>query len=83
MDMDKWKIIFALSFMKEGPAGLWKEAKMAGYKDKKPYGSWTDFKAELKKTFEPADVKEDVLTKLCLLWQTDTADDYIAKLQVL
>jgi len=69
--------------MKERTAGLWKETKMAEYEEGKPYGLWTDFKADLKKTFEPADVKGNALTKLCLLQQTDTVNDYTVKFQVL
>ena len=66
-DTDEKKIIFTLSFMKQGTAGLWKEAKMADHDAGTSYGMWTDFKVELKTNFEPANVKGDTLTKLHLL----------------
>ena len=73
-DTDKKKIIFTLSFMNQGTAGPWKEAKMADHDTGVFYGTWADFKVKLKKNFEPADFKGDTLTKLRLLQQSGTAE---------
>ena len=52
---DMMKIAFLLSFMDEGDASSWKEQFLEEAMSTSPhnYGTWTDFKRNLKEAFQP------------------------------
>ncbi|EGO03809.1 hypothetical protein SERLA73DRAFT_175460, partial [Serpula lacrymans var. lacrymans S7.3] len=54
---DKKKVYVALSYMKDGTAASWSEAKMTKYKDKNAYPTWADFMKMFTASFRTANVK--------------------------
>ncbi|EGO26992.1 hypothetical protein SERLADRAFT_436816 [Serpula lacrymans var. lacrymans S7.9] len=54
---DKKKVYVALSYMKDGTAASWSEAKMTEYKDKNAYPTWAEFMKTFTASFRTANVK--------------------------
>ena len=83
------KIIFVLSFMEGGTAGLWKnalieEAYSVGIDGAKVgFETFAAFVEKFKKAFEPLSPVQDAITKLKALQQMGLAEDYIATFQPL
>jgi hypothetical protein len=80
-DDDNKKVLFMLSYMKEGMAGHWKESFVHKYTNAAQElvtPSYNDFLLELKRTFEAADKEGDALTKLQTECMTgsETADQF-------
>ena len=70
--------MFALSFMKEGVAGLWKKSFWMQRENDATLGSWDNFKATLQKLFAPADKEGDAITKMQTTQMSGgTADKFI------
>jgi hypothetical protein len=61
---DNKKIMFALSLMKEGVAGLWKKSFWTQRENDATLGLWDDFKTNLQKSFASADKEGDAITKM-------------------
>ena len=81
---DKQKIIFILSFMKEGPAEEWKIAFMDKVNkdiNNPDYGTYQVFHSLLKKSFTPADSEGEALHKMKTLDMdtSESADEYVEK----
>ncbi|ESK85833.1 hypothetical protein Moror_2378, partial [Moniliophthora roreri MCA 2997] len=88
---DKDKILFTLSYMKEGQAAKWMKAKTDEYKkelqekeaepsDTKPEDqvhvtTWVEFLEEFKKAFRPLDIGTDARLKMKLLKQNKKSVD--------
>ena len=73
---DQKKIIFTLSFMKNGVAKMWKQHTA----EKATFGTWEEFKDTLKKSFTPANKKGDTITRMQTASMTGkTADEFIDK----
>ena len=84
-DTDKKKIIFALSYMKEGTAGPWKQNFWATEKldDQTAPWTWTRFKDTLKASFAPPDRPGEALTLLITERQGNrTVDEFIAEFKI-
>lgn len=81
-DTDKKKIIFALSYMKNGTAGAW---KLVFAKDHASgYGTWNEFKTSFRESFEPIDQEANTRLELDQLRQGNgNADDYVSKFKIL
>ena len=85
-DTSQKKIGYALSFMTDGDAKLWKdqylkESNKGNYLD---LGTWSDFKKSLKESFEPYDASGDAMEKIINLKKGDaTIKDHITKYKVL
>ena len=77
-DTDKKKIIFATSFMLEGPAGQWAiNLSDAAAATQGNYGTWADFKSEFKKKFITQDDKAGAIQELSTMKQgSKTADEF-------
>ena len=62
-DIDK--VIWATSFLREGPAGEWKKAKLQEGLAKTPpdVGTWTEFETDFTKTFISANIESDARQK--------------------
>ncbi|EGO24327.1 hypothetical protein SERLADRAFT_437938 [Serpula lacrymans var. lacrymans S7.9] len=54
---DKKKVYVALSYMKDGNATSWSEAKMTEYKEKNTYPTWADFMKTFTASFRTANIK--------------------------
>jgi hypothetical protein len=78
---DKKKILFVLSYMRGGTAGLWKDAFYTAKHTANRWGSFADLKTELMTAFSPSDKKGDARAKLKTLRMKGgmTADEYIAE----
>jgi len=71
---DRKKIIFALFFMKDGVAEMWKQHTA----ENATFGTWEEFKDTFKKSFTPTDKEGDVITKMQTASITEkTADEFI------
>ena len=84
-DSDKKKIIFALSYMKEGTAALWKQNFWATEKldDRTAPWTWKRFKDTLKASFTPPDRPGEALTLLVTERQgSRTADEFITDFKI-
>jgi hypothetical protein len=79
-DTDDKKIIFALSFMNGGTAAGWAEAKGV---QATPWGTWEDFKTEIRNAFSPVDDAGDARHGLKTLKQTGDVEDYISQFRIL
>ena len=95
-DTSEKKIIFALSFMKEGTALGWAEgiyeAAFAKKKNDKGeetdeevgFGKWDEFIEDFKTAFSYMDTPTIAIGKISVIQQgTDTVDEYIAKFRTL
>ena len=60
------KIAFVLSFMDEGDASSWKEQFLEEATSTSPhnYGTWMDFKRNIKEAFQPFDAPGDALEEI-------------------
>ncbi|EGO04871.1 hypothetical protein SERLA73DRAFT_149214 [Serpula lacrymans var. lacrymans S7.3] len=54
---NKKKVYVALSYMKDGTAASWSEAKMTEYKEKNTYPLWADFMKTFTASFRTANIK--------------------------
>ena len=84
-DSDKKKIIFALSYMKEGTAALWKQNFWVteNLDDSVIPWTWKRFKDMLKASFAPPDRPGEALTRLVIKRQgSQTADKFIADFKI-
>jgi len=86
-DDDEKKIIYTLSFFKEGTeAGAWSSEFFAEAEKKEPIdlGTWNNFVASLKEAFEPYNAPADALESLKALRMGDkTADEHNAVFKTL
>jgi Ty3 transposon capsid-like protein len=86
-DDDKKKILYALSFFKEGTeAGAWSSEFITDAEKKEPIdlGTWNNFVASLKEAFELYDAPADALESLKALRMGDkTADEHNAVFKTL
>jgi len=78
-DTDQKKIIFTLSFMKDGVAEMWKQSWWKQHTaENTTFGTWEEFKDTLKKSFTPADKEGNAITKVQTASMTGkTADEFI------
>jgi hypothetical protein len=78
---DKKKILFALSYMRGGTAGPWKDAFYTAKHTANRWGTFADLETELMMAFSPSDKKGDARAKLKTLRMKGgmTADEYIAE----
>jgi len=76
---DRKKIIFALSFMKDGVAEIWKPSWWKQHTaENATFGTWEEFKDTLKKSFTPADKEGNAITKMQTASMTGkTTDEFI------
>ena len=82
---DKKKIIFALSYMKEGTATPWKQNFWMTEKldDRITPWTWKRFKDTLKASFAPPDRPGEALTLLITERQgSKTADEFIVEFKI-
>lgn len=61
---DMRKIIFTLSYMRDGTAGPWKNSYWMTTKAQEQRPTWEGFKTALRESFTPQDVIGDAITKL-------------------
>ena len=84
-DTNKKKIIFALSYMKEGTATSWKQNFWAMEKldDRTAPWTWKRFKDMLKASFAPPNRPGEALTLLVIERQgLNTADEFITEFKI-
>jgi len=76
---DQKRIIFALSFMKDEVAKIWKQSWWKQYTaENATFGTWEEFKDTLKKSFTPANKEGNVITRMQTASMTGkTADKFI------
>lgn len=88
-DDDTNRIIFALSFMKSGPAAAWANTINEEALRQKPngarmgWGSWPAFDAAFKASFTYGDTQAKALDGLQTLKQTGSIEEYIGKFRIL
>jgi len=71
---DRKKIIFALSFMKDGVAKMWKQHTA----ENATFGIWEEFKDTLKRSYTPANKEGNMITKMQIASMTEkTTDEFI------
>jgi hypothetical protein len=81
--MNEQKIIFALSFMKEGTAGPWKQSYFKEYIGTDKAQTWEEFKTLLKSSFSAVDKEGDAITKMMTSKQgSATADEFIEEFKI-
>ena len=63
----------------KGGALIWINSQLAKAKaaNRQPWASWDEFKAEVSKTFDPADKEEQARSSLRTLVQTGTVRNYV------
>ena len=75
---ESWQIIFALSFMKDGTAGSWKQSFWTQARENNNLGTWDEFKRALRESFSAPDKEGDAVTKMeTETMSGQTADEYI------
>ena len=80
---DQWKIIFALLFMKEGTAGLWKQSYWKQTQEQMQLWDWMVFKNALTTSFAAPDKPGDAITKMETEMMTGrTADEFIKRFKI-
>ena len=80
---DTKKIIFTLSYMKEGTAGPWKHSYWSNAIATNNMGSWDYFKRVLKESFSAFDKPGDAIIKMETEMMTRmTADQYIEQFKI-
>ena len=72
---DKDKIIFTLSSMKLGHADIWADNFLEEAEESGNWGTWTDFKASLKKSFSDPNLTMHAVEKLETMTQGDLCAD--------
>jgi len=68
------QIIFALSFMKDRTAGLWKQFFWTQARENKTLGTWDELKKVLRDSFSTPDKEGDAVTKM----ETETMSGQMA-----
>ena len=80
---DTKKIIFTLSYMKEGMAGLWKQSYWSNTIATNNMGSWDLFKQVLKESFSAFEKPGDAIIKMETETMTGmTANQYIKQFKI-
>jgi len=80
---DQRKITFALSFMKEGTAGLWKQSYWKQTQEQTQPWDWTVFKNALTTSFAAPDKPGDAITKMETETMTGrTANEFIERFKI-
>jgi len=80
---DQQKIIFALSFMKEGTAGSWKQSYWKQTQEQMQPWDWMVFKNVLTTSFATPDKPGDAITKMETETMTGrTADEFIERFKI-
>jgi len=80
---DQRKIIFALSFMKEGTAGSWKQSYWRQTQEQMQLWDWTVFKNALITSFAAPDKPGDAITKMETEIMTGrTANEFIERFKI-
>src|SRR5271156_3980662 len=75
---DDTRVMFAMSYMKDGTAGLWADRKVDQYQLGKPIPSWTEFIAQLRDTFGDPDRAGSAGLRMGNLSQgSKSADEYV------
>ena len=72
---DKDKIIFILSYMKLGHAGIWADNFLEEAKETDNWGTWKYFKASLKRSFSDPNLTMHAVEKLETMTQGDLCAD--------
>ena len=83
---DMTKIAFVLSFMDEGDASSWKEQFLEEAMSTFPhnYGTWADFKRDLREAFQPFDAPGDALEEIKNLQMgSNSIEDHNTKFRML
>jgi len=77
------QIIFALSFMKDGTAGPWKQSFWTQARESNNLGTWAQFKKALKDSFSAPDKEGDAVTKMeTETMSGKTADKHIKQFKI-
>jgi len=80
---DNRQIIFALSFMKDGTAGSWKQLFWTQVRENNNLGTWDEFKRALRESFSTPDKEGDAVTKIeTEMMSGQTADEYIERFKI-
>ena len=79
---DHRKIIFTLSFMREGTAKHWKASFWQYSMNLGNLGMWNDFKTALRTSFSAVDKEGNVLSKMMTEQMTGTANEYIKQFKI-
>ena len=82
-DTDEKKIIFTLSFMREGTAGPWRHSYWNALSNYGFIGTWAGFKNSLKNGFSSVDKKGEAMNKMMMERQGErTANEYIKQFKI-
>jgi len=80
---DSWQIIFALSFMKDGTAGSWKQSFWTQARENNNLGTWDEFKRALRELFSAPNKEGDAVTKMeTEMMSGQMADEYIEQFKI-
>jgi len=75
---DDTRVMFAMSYMKDGTAGLWADRKVDQYQLGEPIPSWTEFIAQVRDTFGDPDRAGSARLRMGNLSQgSKSADEYV------
>ena len=75
---DSQQIIFALSFMKDRTAGLWKQSFWTQARENNNLETWDQFKRALRESFSSPGKEGDAVTKMeTEMMSSQTTDEYI------
>jgi len=82
-DTNEKKILFALSYMKDGTAGPWKHSYWRDNVGTPTAQSWDDFKTTLRASFDAPDKQGDAVTKMeTETMSGKTADEYVEEFKI-
>jgi len=77
------QIIFALSFIKGGTAGSWKQSFWTQARENNNLGTWDKFKRALRESFSAPDKEGDAVTKMeTETMSGQTANEYIKQFKI-
>ena len=80
---DSRQIIFALSLMKDGTAGSWKQSFWIQARENNNLETWDQFKSALRESFSAPDKEGDAVTKMeTETMPSQTADEYIEQFKI-
>jgi len=80
---DNRQIIFALSFIKDGTAGPWKQLFWTQARENKTLGTWDQFKRVLRDSFFTPDKEDDAVPKMeTEMMSSKTANEYIKQFKI-
>ena len=79
---DHQKIIFALSFMREGTEKHWKASFWQYSMNLGNLGTWNDFKTALRTSFSVVDKEGNALNKMMTERMTGTTDKYVEQFKI-